>query len=191
MTNTFFPGQQSDEKVLYRAKPHGIVKIVSFTKVVIIGLLVLFFFQIVGLTLPVLAYVLTSAGLVLTAVLILTGLWWVQSTHDKTEVYITDRRIIKFTSITPFNKTTRALFWDEAVKAKTYHKNAFWERIIGVGSIEIHARSQDKDNVDINHLTYHEDLANYIDKILYTYKNKPGELLTFKEFVPKPKGKRD
>ncbi len=98
---------------------------------------------------------------------------------------------MKFAAISPIHKSTRALFWDEAVKAKSYHKNAVLEKLLGTGSLEIHARSQDKDNIDIDHLIFHEDLSNYIDKILYTFKNKPEDLKSFKEFVPKPKGKRD
>ena len=191
MNNSFFPGQQTDEKVLYYTKPHASVKYISFAKIVFLGLLVLLAFQVVAFTVPFFGDVLRIASLVLTIIIILVGLWWVNSTHEKTEIYVTDRRIVKFAPLTPFRLTTRTLFWDEAVKSKTYHKNAILERMLGIGSIEIHARSQDKDNVDLNHLIYHEDLSNYIDKILYTYKTKPDELKNFKEFVTKPKGQRD
>lgn len=191
MTNTFFPGQQSDEKVLYHTKPVKAVKYVSFAKIILVGLLVLFAFQVVALNLSPIASFVKLAGLILTTVLIAVGIWWVNSTHQGTDIFVTDRRFVKFSAISPLHKTTRALFWDETVKAKSYHKNAIWEKLLGVGSIEIHARSQDKDNIDVDHLIFHEDLANYIDKILYTYKSKPGELANFKEFVPKPRGKRD
>lgn len=188
--NITFPGQQTDEKVLYFTKPHPVIKFISFLKVLILGLFVLFAFQIVAFNLEVLATPIKVLGLFLTVILILVGLWFVNSTHEGTKIYITDRRIVKFAPFSPFAKTTRALFWDEAVKTKTYYKNPVLERFLGIGSIEVHARSQDKDNVDANFLIYHEDLANYIDKILYTFKNKPEDLKTFAEFVPKPKGQR-
>ena len=37
----------------------------------------------------------------------------------------------------------------------------------------------------------HDDLANYIDKILFMYKNQPSELSTLRPFIAKPKGQRD
>lgn len=191
MDSTFFPGQQTDERILYYSKPHPAVKYLSFVKIMSFGLLVLFAFQIIAFNLPNFASIFKMAGLILTTILIIIGLWWVHATHENQEVYITDRRIVKLSPLSPFHRTTRTLFWDEAVKSKTYYKNPFLERILGIGSIEIHARSQDKDNVDINNLIYHEDLANYIDKILYTYKTNPADLKNFKEFIPKPRGQRD
>jgi hypothetical protein len=190
MRSQSFPGQQTDEKILYYAKPHNAIKYISFVKILIGGLLVLLAFQIISLNLPFYADTFGVMGYFLTIFLIIIGLWWVKTTHDSTEIYITDRRIVKFSAFSPLHKTTRTLYWDEAVKSKTYRKNHLLEKMLGIGSLEIHARSQDKDNVDIDHLIYHEDLANYIDKILYTFKNKPEDLKTFREFVPKPKGQR-
>lgn len=189
MTTTF-PGQQTDEKVLYFAKPHPGIKFIGFIRVIVLGLLVFFAFQIISFNLPIIAGPVKAVGFALAVLLILIGLWWTQKTHAGTEVYITDRRVVKFAPVSPFHRTTRALFWDEAVKCKTYYQNPLLERLLGIGSLEIHARSQDKDNVDVNNLSYHEDLANYIDKILYTFKNKPEDLKNFKEFVAKPKGQR-
>ena len=35
------------------------------------------------------------------------------------------------------------------------------------------------------------DLGNYIDKILFTYKQMPTGVANIRPFVPKPKGERD
>lgn len=186
-----FPGQQTEEKVLYFSRPHSSIKYYSYLKVLILSLLVLFALQVVAFTLPFFNSFVQLLSLIISAFLLMIGVWWVTSLHDKTEYYITDRRVVKFTPLSPFSKTTRTLFWDEAVKAKTYQKNPLLEKLLGIGSLEIHARTQDKDNVNIEHLSYFEDLANYIDKILYTFKNNPHDLKNFKEFVAKPKGQRD
>ncbi|MCL5676066.1 MAG: hypothetical protein M1120_02970 [Patescibacteria group bacterium] len=186
-----FPGQQTDERVLYHTRPHRGVKYLSFLKVLVLGFFVFFAFGIVSFNLPFLGGQMAALGSILSACLILFGMWWINSTHEKTDIFVTDRRIVKFAPVTPFHITMRTLFWDEAVKTKTYYKNPVMERILGVGSLEIHARSQDKDNVDLNHLPFHQDLANYIDKILFTFKNKPDDLKNFKEFVAKPKGQRE
>lgn len=185
-----FPGQQTDERVLYFSRPHSAIKYFSYLKVLLISLLVLFALQVVSWNLPFLNSAMSIISLVVSAFLLVLGVWWITSLYDKTEYYITDRRVVKFTPLTPFNRTTRALFWDEAVKSKTYQKNPLIEKLLDIGSLEIHARTQDKDNVNIEHLSYYEDLANYIDKILYTFKNKPEDLRNFKEFVTKPKGER-
>lgn len=186
-----FPGQQTDEKVLYFSRPHPAIKYFSYLKVLLISLLVLFALQVVSWNLPFLNSAVSIISLIVSAFLLILGVWWITSLHDKTEYYITDRRVVKFTPLTPFSRATRALFWDEAVKSKTYQKNPLIEKLLGIGSLEIHARTQDKDNVNIEHLSYHEDLANYIDKILYTIKNRPEDLKNFKKFVTKPKGNRD
>ena len=44
---------------------------------------------------------------------------------------------------------------------------------------------------ELTHVYYYRDLGNYIDKILYTYKQKPKEMKKIKPFVEKPKGQRD
>jgi len=44
------------------------------------------------------------------------------------------------------------------------------------------------EDVRITDVYYFEDLANYIDKILFTFKNTPAEVANLKPFVPKPKG---
>jgi len=191
MTTNTFSGQQTDEKVLYFTRPHNGVKYFAFLKVIVLGFFVFLAFQIVSINLPILSSLMSLIGTVLSIIVIVFGLWWTNSVHEGTEIYVTDRRIVKFSPFSPWQKTLRTLFWDEAVKSKTYYKNPILEHLLGVGSLEIHARSQDKDNVDLNYLPYHQDLANYIDKILYTFKNKPEDLKNFKEFVAKPKGERD
>ena len=47
-----------------------------------------------------------------------------------------------------------------------------------------------REDVSVGHVYYYGDLANYIDKIIYTFKTKPSEIQSVRPFVPKPAGKR-
>lgn len=191
MDEKSFPGQQMGEKILYFTRTHPIAKYAFVVKTIIFSILLFLAFWFLEGSLSTLSGLWKLGGVIILFILPTFSWWWANSTFNNSGVYITDRRIVKFWAVSPFVKTTRALFWDEAVKCKTYREHPLVDRILGIGSITVHARSEDKDNVDIDGLSYHEDLANYIDKILFTYKNKPSELVSFHQFVPKPKGQRD
>ncbi|MEK7129874.1 MAG: hypothetical protein AAB803_02530, partial [Patescibacteria group bacterium] len=62
---------------------------------------------------------------------------------------------------------------------------------LGIGIVEVEPVMGDKENVRVTDVGYFDDLANYIDKILFTFKNKPAEISTINPFVPKPRGHRD
>ena len=86
--------------------------------------------------------------------------------------------------------TKRALFWSETLKAKAYAPNMIF-RMLKVGTIDVEPQLADHEDVRITDVYYFEDLANYIDKILFTFKNKPTDVAAIKPFVPKAKGQRD
>lgn len=188
MNKTFFPGMQEGEKILYQTTPHSSIKYLYLAGVLGIGLLSLFAFQIVlfaafpNFFLQFLLLVLPICVIGLTA-------WWIHKMFTETELFITDRRVVKFAPTSPTHKTVRTLFWDQTVKVKTYHQNPFFDRLLGLGSITVNAKSE-SDDVDIDHIIYHYDLGNYIDKILFTFHNAPHEMPTIREFVPKPRGQR-
>lgn len=186
-----FSGQQTGERVLYFTRQHSIAKRLSLLKVCIFALLILLLFLSLSYFSPIIQNGFKLLGILLSIFIFVLGIWWVNITYQKTIFYITDRRVVRFLGISPFNTSIRTLFWDEAVKCKTFHMRPIIEKLFHIGSIEIHARAQDKDNIDMHFLAYYSDLANYIDKILFTYKNQPSELTTMKSFIAKPKGQRD
>lgn len=191
-----FPGQQTGERVFYRSKMAGSMKVLTMIAVVLISFGFLIMFQIAwSMFSPSLSGVEISnavfpAFLVVDLITTLLILWWTNRVYSQTEIFITDRRIIKFLPLVPYRTSARALFWEEAIKVKTFYKNVILDKILGIGSIGVHGRNHEIDNIEMDYLTYHEDLGNYIDKILYTYKNKPDDLQIFKEFVPRPVGMR-
>ena len=63
-------------------------------------------------------------------------------------------------------------------------------RLMKVGILQIEPVAAEQESITIPDVYYHEDLANYIDKILFTFKNKPQDMHGIRPFVPQPKGKR-
>lgn len=188
MQKTFFPGIQEGERILYQTSPHPTIKYFYFAGVLGAGLFLLLAFQ------AVLFAILPNFLLQFLMVVFPVGiaaliLWWIHKSFSETELYITDRRVVKFAPTSPMHKTTRSLFWDQTVKLKTYYQYPLFDRLLGLGSLTIHAKSE-SDDVDIDHIVYHTDLGNYIDKILFTFHNAPAEMPNIREFIPKPRGKR-
>lgn len=191
MSDIQFNGQQTDERILYHAKPHFSMKYIDFGTAVIVGLFIIVGLQLIALTFGDFAQIVQIIGTAVILIVVGIILWWIHVFFDRTEIFVTDRRFVKFFPVHPFRRTMRSIFWDEAMKSKTfYRRNSLLERILGIGSLEVHARQNERDNVDIDYITYHDDLGHYIDKILFTFKNQPEEIRSLHEFIPKPRGKR-
>ena len=185
-----FDGQQTDERILFEITPHPLSRMLSLVQLVLLAVffgLVLFLIASVA---PAAGAALRAIGLVLPIFIIAIGFWWTNTVFAKAKTYITDRRIIRFDVVSPFFTTKRALFWNEALKAKAYAPNLL-SRFLGIGIVEVEPVMGDKENVRVTDVGYFDDLANYIDKILFTFKNKPAEISTINPFVPKPRGHRD
>ena len=97
---------------------------------------------------------------------------------------------MRFDKPSPFDVAKRALFWNEVLKAKGYSPNILY-KLLRIGIIIVEPQLSDQENIVMYDMTYYEDTANYIDKILFTFKNKPMETAMLKPFVAKPKGERD
>lgn len=185
-----FDGQQTGERVLYVITPHPFAKYLAIAMLV---LLAGFFFIVIqliaGVATPI-EGVLRLLSFLFSGALLAVGIWWNQTVYSKSKTFITDRRIIRFEVTTPFFTTKRALFWNEALKAKGYAPNIFW-KMLGIGRVDVAPQLAQAEDVYVHDVFMYEDVANYIDKILYTFKNKPEEVALIKPFVPKPKGERD
>jgi hypothetical protein len=184
-----FDGQQTDEHVLYTVKPHPMAKTIANSNIIAIALIFFIILFIVASSTPF-TLLLRIIGFIIAAIVSILGILWNSYLEKTDRAYITDRRIIRFETVTPVLKTKRALFWNEALKAKAYAPN-FFSRMFGIGQVVIEPQLTEGENVIIKNVSYYEDLANYIDKILFIFKSKPEEIQSIKPFVPKPKGQRD
>jgi len=184
-----FNGQQTDERVLFTIKPHPLAKTVAIGKTVAVALIFYIILFIVASSTSFTG-ALRIVGFIIVLVVSMLAILWNSYLEKTDRTYITDRRIIRFETITPVLKTKRALFWNEALKAKAFAPN-FLSRLFGIGQVVIEPQLAEGENVIIKNVAYYEDLANYMDKILFTFKSKPEEIQNIKPFVPKPKGQRD
>jgi hypothetical protein len=185
-----FDGQQEGERVLYTITPHPISKYLSIARLVFLALFFFVVLWVIGGIVPAMTTILRIAGFLLSVILLIVGFWWNLTVFRKSKSYITDRRIIRFDVVSPFFMTKRALFWNEALKAKAYAPNMLF-RSFKIGTIDVEPQLAEHEDVRVTDVYYYEDLANYIDKILFTFKNKSDEIAAIKPFVPKAKGQRD
>lgn len=189
MDNIIFDGQQSDERILATLAPE---KIIKYAAVVVMAVLAIFFFLMIS---SLENYMGPLAGIAkllagfLGLGLVAGSVWWNNQVLTKTRTYITDRRIIRFEIIPPFFRNKRALFWNEAMKAKGYAPNLLF-RMLKIGNVQVEPVQAETEDVLATDVSYFEDIANYIDKILFLVKNRPNEIATLKPFVAKPRGQR-
>lgn len=187
---TTFDGQQEGERILYTITPHAIHKYLAVARLLFLALFFFVVLWVIGGIVPVMTAVLRFLGFLLAVALLIIGFWWNLTVFKKSRTYITDRRIIRFDVVSPFFMTKRALFWNEALKAKAYAPNLLF-RSLKIGTIDVEPQLAEHEDVRVTDVYYFEDLANYIDKILFTFKNKPEDIAAIKPFVPKAKGQRD
>lgn len=190
MEGIVFDGQQTDEKILAVIRPHGFTLAFSFLKACLI---LVFFYAVLFSTATILPEASGQIRLwstVLFILLLVGSLLWITTVFKKATTYITDRRIIRFELLSPIYTAKRALFWTEALKAKAYSTNLFW-RLLKIGTVQVEPQAADHESVRVTDMYLFEDLANYLDKIIFTVKSNPESITSLRTFIPKPKGQRD
>lgn len=186
---TTFDGQQEGERILYTVTPHAVTKQIAIIRTLFLSIFFIFVLWMIASIVPSISGLLRTLGILFGLLLLVVGTWWNVKIYNKARTYITDRRIIRFDVVSPFFTTKRALFWNEALKTKAYAPNILF-RWMKIGTIDVEPQLSDHEDVRVTDVYYFEDLANYIDKILFTFKNKPEDIAAMHPFVPKPKGER-
>lgn len=198
-TETDFFGIQDGEKILYVVKPHPLSLTFKLIKMYLASAVVFLAFVILGTQLVQIA-TFVSIGFIIAVLIAIIGSKVVTDYQKRDMAYITDRRLVRFEPTTLVATNPRSISWDEVVKVKTYPSN-FIMKELAVGNVVIHARTPARpddrnpmtitaDDIELKDVYYYKDLGNYIDKILFTYKQRPKELDEIRPFVPKPKGER-
>ncbi len=200
-TENMFYGQQEDEKILYVVKPHKKAGVVNFVKVIFVAMVIFFVFLFLGNTASNISGFFYTTSIILSLTVLALGTKLILNFEKRNISYITDRRIVRFDPTTFFATNIRSLSWDEAVKVKTYSSNMLWKQL-KIGTVIVHARTTVKtveqesnnstaaDDIELNDVYLYRDLGNYIDKILFTYKQMPAGVSGIRPFVPKAKGER-
>ena len=124
MESHYFPGQQTDERVLYIVEPHIYALYTGLAKIYLLSLAIFLSFLFLTSVMKGLPFI----GLFLGSLIAVFGTWASVLMFKKSRAYITDRRIVRFEAATPFATNSRALNWDDAVKIKTFPRNALWNK---------------------------------------------------------------
>ena len=197
---TDFFGKQTDERILYVVYPHSLATTFKLVKIVVVGIAVFAVLAVLGTQIPSFSTLFLLSGAILGALIVILGSKIVTDYQKRDIAYITDRRLVRFEPTTLFATNSRSLTWDEVVKVKTYPPNVLWKQL-AIGNVVVHARTPIRpddqghgevtgDDILINDVYFYRDLGNYIDKILFTYKQKPREMDEIRPFVTKPYGQR-
>lgn len=202
--DTSFYGQQTGERILHVIRPYPLALATMLGKFLLAAGAVILLAVAAGRQISVERYAFDIAvGGGLTAALITgAGLWITDTARRKNAAYVTDRRIVKFEATNPFATSIRSLSWEEAVKVKTPPTNFIWKQLM-VGTVVVHAKTTvasidltktenvvTDDDVEVKHVYFYRDLANYIEKILFLYKKHPKEVAEVKPFISRQKGAR-
>ena len=189
-SQTLFPGQQADERVLYFVSSHPSKRHFGFMQALLYagGLFLLVY--LVAATRPLYSTEIRVGGAIMSSLLLVLLLWWNEVSYEKAKTVITDRRIIRFEASFPFFLSKRSFFWDDVTKLKGFAPNIFF-RLMHVGTICVQPKIAPIEAIEIPYVYLYEDLTNYIDKLLYVQKNNPKDLDQLRNFVPKPAGQRD
>lgn len=189
-----FPGKAEDERILYvtREAPMMLmVRLTVFTLVVATAVLVgalmlgnmgrMLEFEVGGLI---------ALILVIGALVMMGGLWWVFLVYQRTLFIITSRRLTKFIHTTPWTRYQMSLGLDKVVDSGAYSKG-YLQAIFGLGTFVARSSAGNIKNFKIENIHYAEDLHNWMNKLMFVFNKNTTELDVFKPFVAKPMGKRD
>ncbi len=200
-TDRDFYGKQEGERILYVVHPHPLATTLKFVKIFGIALVISVVLILLGSTFESIHGLFITLGIILFFAINVVGIKIITDWQQREIAYITDRRLVRFEPTTLFATNSRTLAWDEVVKVKTYPPNFIFKQM-AIGNVVVHARTSIRtaedipagtvtaDDIEVKNVYFYKDLGNYIDKILYTYKQMPAEVANIRPFITRPRGER-
>jgi hypothetical protein len=200
-----FPGQGSDEYILYITRENTVMLWARRAGVLFVALAVGIVSTYAAALLQ--AYNPTAATLIqtfggLSALATLAiGWWWTSNLWKKSIMLVTTQRLIKFIYTTPFNRHILSLPLEMIVDTGSYTKGylqAFFKlgtftarssaSSSGVATDEERSGRVNKKYFYIENVAAYEDLQHYVNKLLQAYRHRRNELPAFRPFIPSLKG---
>lgn len=192
-TELKFPGQASDEKILYITREAPIMLYLRLAGVVIISLVLaatggILINVIPGLYFPQAGLILLST-LLLGAVFLLIGWWWIYQLWKKSVFVLTTRRLTKFIYTTPWNRYNLSLNLDKIVDTGAYARGYF-QALFGIGTFAARSSAGNRSEkyFYIDNVHRFEDLKHYVGKVLFQYSKDVDSLENYRPFIPWLKG---
>lgn len=189
-----FPGKAADEKILYvtREAPMMLLtrltgfSLVAAIAVLVGSLLVANTGKMLGFEYAMIIVMILIIG----ALVMGLGLWWIYSVYQKTMFIITTRRLTKFIHTTPWTRYQMSLGFDKVVDSAAYTKG-YVQSIFGLGTFVARSSAGNIKNFKIENIHFAEDLHNWMNKLMFTFNKEQEKLDGFKPFVAKGMGQRD
>ncbi|MBW7955097.1 hypothetical protein H3C66_00020 [Patescibacteria group bacterium] len=199
-----FPGQSSDERILFITRESDIILI--FRQVMVALAAGTIFLAGVAVAQILRNLVGESVGgmvEVLSAVAALAfgaaGFWWVTTLWKKSIALITNKRLSKFIYTTPWNRHNLSLPLDMIVDTGAYSKG-FLQAAFKLGTFTARSSAassgtatDDPGRVNkkyfyIENVTNAEDIHHYLHKVLFVFRQDWQKLDDFRPFLPHLKG---
>lgn len=189
-----FPGKAEDERILYVTREAPMMLMVRLTVfMLIVATTVLVGSLMIGNMGRMLEFEvggMIAIVLLIGAIAMMGGLWWIAQVFNKTLFVITSRRLTKFIHTTPWTRYQMSLGLDKVVDSGAYSKG-YIQALFGLGTFVARSSAGNIKNFKIENIHYAEDLHNWMNKLMFTFNKSVAELDSFKPFVAKPMGKRD
>lgn len=189
-----FPGKAEDEKILYvtREAPMMLgLRLTGFSLVVAIVMVIgAILISYTGQTLGISTDLMVVMVLLLGALVMFGGMWWIWQVFMKTMFIITTRRLTKFIHTTPWTRYQMSLGLDKVVDSAAYSKG-YVQSIFGHGTFVARSSAGNIKNFKIENILFAEDLHNWMNKLLFVFNKEQEKLDGFKPFVAKAMGQRD
>ncbi len=202
--NYKFPGQSSDERILYITREAEVMLMIrQIAAVVAAGLifitgygagkLVDSFFNLQ------IAWLFELFAAAVASVFLVVGFWWVTTLWKRSIAIITNKRLFKFIYTTPWNRHELSLPLEMVVDTGAYSKGilqAFFK--LGIFTARSSASSSgvatddpgrvNKKYFYIENVTNFEDIHHYLNKVLFVYRQDWRKLENYRPFLPNLKG---
>lgn len=194
-TDFQFPGQASDEEILYVTREAPIVLTLKRFGVIGIAVAVIVGGIVLSVFLSQISPAVTASSQLFAAVLgVLFGVigwWWVTVLWKKSIFILTNRRLTKFIYVTPWNRYNLSVTLDKIEDTGAYNRGNF-EALFKVGTLTARSSAGNREEkyFFVTRIKAAEDLANYINKLLFIFHHDPKRLTKFRPFIPHLKGER-
>jgi hypothetical protein len=201
-----FPGQSTNEKILYVTRENKVMLLVRLLSVVMTALVIMILAFILGSFASSLlgrgiAGFIQVLGFVVAVFFGVIGWWWVATLWKKSLAIVTTQRLTKIIYTTPFNRHTLSLPLEMIVDTGSYTKGLL-QAIFKLATFTARSSAassgvstDDGDRVNkkyfyIENIAMAEDLQHYVNKLLQAFRYQRDKIESFRPFIPHLKGQK-
>lgn len=199
-----FPGQGSDEKILFVTRENKLMLYVRALVLVFASVLFIILGWAVAQFLSsnfnsALGVLFELGAVILGVIFFIIGWWWISSLWKKSIVMVTNKRLCKFVYTTPASRYSLSLPLEMIVDTGAYTKG-FLQTFLQLGTLTARSSAassgvatDDTSRINkkyfyIENVAKSEDLQQYINKLLTDFRRNPEKLDHYRPFIPHLKG---